>query len=54
METLSYCQLMQRCLDAEKRVAELEEKLRREQDYRLSVDVERMELWKKLEERGAA
>lgn len=36
---------------AEKRIAELEEQLRREQDYHLSVDMERMELWKKLEAR---
>lgn len=41
---LSYCQLMERMLRAEQRVAELEEQLRREQD----VDMERME------ERGAA
>ncbi|MDQ7883670.1 ead/Ea22-like family protein [Atlantibacter hermannii] len=34
-----------------KRIAELEEQLRREQDYHLSVDMERMELWKKLEAR---
>mgnify|MGYP000458081114 CR=1 FL=1 len=36
---------------ANKRIAELEEQLRREQDYYLSVDMERMELWKKLEAR---
>ncbi|MEX5410460.1 hypothetical protein [Atlantibacter hermannii] len=33
------------------RIAELEEQLRREQDYHISVDLERMELWKKLEAR---
>ena len=36
---------------ANKRIAELEAQLRREQDYYLSVDMERMELWKKLEAR---
>lgn len=35
----------------DKRITELEEQLRREQDYHLSVDMERMELWKKLESR---
>lgn len=37
--------------DYRQRIAELEEQLRREQDYHLSVDMERMELWKKLEAR---
>ncbi|WP_312388018.1 hypothetical protein [Atlantibacter hermannii] len=36
---------------ANKRIAELEEQLCWEQDYHLSVDMERMELWKKLEAR---
>lgn len=43
--------LHDRLREADKRIAELEEQLRREQDYHLSVDLERMELWKKLEAR---
>ena len=34
---LSYCQLMERMLRAEQRVAELEEQLRREQDYAMEM-----------------
>lgn len=43
-EVMSYCQLMERMLRAEQRVAELEEQLRREQDYHLSVDIGHMEM----------
>lgn len=44
MEALSYCQLMERCIALEAEVAELRVQLHREQDYCLSVDMERMEL----------
>lgn len=46
-----YAALLDELERKNKRIAELEEQLCREQDYYLSVDMDRMELWKKLEAR---